>query len=117
MFAISILGVIAVLFLPIILPNIFHGIHTAHIFLHIGGISLATFLTVSAAYAYVKIRTKKLVITTLAFSLFVVSEIITVIDVTWPYTFYLGNVTLEQISHMLIIAMLGTFSIGIFRKD
>ena len=117
MFVVSILGVIAVLFLPIILPNIFHGIHTAHIFLHIGGISLATFLTVSAAYAYVKIRTKKLVITTIAFSLFVASEIITVIDVTWPYTFYLGNITMEEISHMLIIAMLGTFSIGIFRKE
>ena len=117
MFAVSVFGVIAVLFLPIILPNIFHGVHTAHIFLHIGGISLATFLTISAAYAYAKIKTKKLIITTIAFSLFVVSEIITVIDVTWPYTFYLGNVTMEQIGHMLIIGMLGIFSIGIFRKD
>ena len=117
MFTITILAVIGILFLPIIVPNLFHGLHTAHIFLHIAGISLATFLTISAAYAYVKIKTRKLIITTIAFSLFVVSEIINIIDVTWPYTFYLGNVTMEQISHMLIIGMLGIFSIGVFRRD
>ena len=117
MFVASILAVIGILFLPIIVPNIFHGYHTAHIFLHIGGIALATFLTVSAAFAYAKIRTKKLKITTVAFSLFVASEIIKIVDVTWPYTFYLGTVTLEQISHMLIIGMLGIFSIGVFRRD
>jgi hypothetical protein len=117
MFVASILAVIGILFLPIILPNIFHGYHTAHIFLHIGGIAVATFLTVSVAYAYAKIRTKKLAITCIAFSLFVVSEIIKIVDVTWPYTFYLGNITMEQISHMLIICMLGIFSIGVFRKD
>jgi len=117
MFAVSILAVIAILFLPIIVPNIFHGYHTAHIFLHIAGISLATFLTISAAYAYVKIRTRRLAITTVAFSLFVVSEIIKIFDVTWPYTFYLGTITMEQISHMLLISMLGIFAIGVFRKD
>lgn len=117
MFAASVLAVIGILFLPIILPNIFHGLHIAHIFLHIAGISLATFLTISAAYAYVKIKTKKLMITTIAFSLFIVSEIITIINVTWPYTFYLGDITMEQISHMLIIGMLGVLSIGVFRRD
>lgn len=117
MFVASILAVIGILFLPIILPNIFHGFHIAHIFLHIGGIVLATFLTVSAAFAYSKIKTRKLIITTVAFSLFVISEIIKIIDVTWPYTFYFGNVTMEQISHMLIIGMLGIFSIGVFRRD
>jgi hypothetical protein len=117
MFVVSILGVIGILFLPVILPNIFHGYHTAHIFLHIGGIAVATFLTISAAYAYAKIRTKKLATTSVAFSLFVVSEIIKIVDVTWPYTFYLGSITMEQISHMIIIGMLGIFSIGVFRRD
>ncbi len=117
MFVVSILAVIGILFLPIIVPNIFHGYHTAHIFLHISGITLSTFLTVSAAYAYAKIKTRKLAITSIAFSLFVVSEIIKIVDVTWPYTFYLGSITMEQISHMLIIGMLGIFSIGVFRRD
>jgi len=117
MFAVSVLAVIGILFLPIIIPNIFHGLHIAHISLHIIGISLATFLTISTAYAYAKIRTRKLAITMIAFSLFVVSEIIKIVDVTWPYTFYLGTITMEQISHMLIIGMLGIFSIGVFRRD
>jgi hypothetical protein len=117
MFVACVLVVIGVLFLPIILPNIFHGMHIAHIFLHIGGITMAVFLTVSTFYAYVKIRTTRLAITALAFSLFVASEIIKVIDVTWPYTFYVGSASLEYISHMFIIGMLATLSIGIFRKD
>jgi hypothetical protein len=117
MFVACVLAVIGVLFLPIILPNIFHGMHIAHIFLHIGGITMAVFLTVSTFYAYVKIRTTRLAITALAFSLFVASEIIKVIDVTWPYTFYVGSASLEYISHMFIIGMLATFSIGVFRKD
>jgi hypothetical protein len=117
LFAACVLAVIGVLFLPIILPNIFHGIHIAHIFLHIGGITLAVFLTVSTAYAYAKIRTKRLGITALAFSLFVASEVIKVIDVTWPFTFYVGTASLEYISHMFIIGMLATFSIGVFRRD
>jgi hypothetical protein len=117
MFVACVLAVIGVLFLPIILPNIFHGMHIAHIFLHIGGITMAVFLTVSTFYAYVKIRTTRLAITALAFSLFVASEIIKVIDVTWPYTFYVGSSSLEYISHMFIIGMLATFSIGVFRKD
>ncbi len=117
MFVVSVLAVIGILFLPIIIPNIFHGFHIAHISLHIAGISLATFLTISAAYAYTKIKTRKLAITAIAFSMFVVSEIIKIIDVTWPYTFYFGTITMEQISHMLIIGMLGIFSIGVFRRD
>lgn len=117
MFVVSILAVMGVLFLPIIVPNLFHGLHIAHISLHVIGISLATFLTVSASYAYAKIKTRKLAITTVAFSLFVTSEIIKIVDVTWPYTFYLGTITMEQISHMLIIGMLGIFSIGVFRRD
>jgi len=117
MFVVCILGVLAILFLPIIIPNVFHGFHIAHISLHIVGISLAIFLTISTVYAYVKIRTRKIAITAIAFSLFVASEIIKIIDVTWPYTFYLGNITMEQISHMLIIGMLGIFSIGVFRRE
>lgn len=117
MFVVSVLAVIGILFLPIIIPNIFHGFHIAHISLHIVGISLAAFLTVSAAYAYAKIKTRKLAITSIAFSMFVASEIIKIVDVTWPYTFYFGTITMEQISHMLIIGMLGIFSIGVFRRD
>jgi hypothetical protein len=37
--------------------------------------------------------------------------------VTWPFTFYLGNITMLEISHLLIIGMLGIFSIGVFRRD
>jgi hypothetical protein len=108
---------IGIMLLPVILPNLFHGFHIAHIGLHIAGLSLAIFLTISTLYAYVKIRTKRLATAALAFSMFIGAEVISIIDVTWPYTFYLDVISLREINHLLLIGMLGIFSIGVFRRD
>lgn len=117
LFIISIFAAIGIMLLPVILPNLFHGFHMAHIGMHIAGLALAIFLTVSTLYAYVKIRTKRLAIATVAFSLFIGAEIFSIIEVAWPYTFYLDRITMSEISHMLIIGMLGIFSIGVFKRD
>ncbi len=103
--------------LPVILPNMFHGLHMAHISLHIAGLALAIFLTISTLYAYAKIKTQRLAIAAIAFSMFIGAEIFSIIEVTWPYTFYLDRVSMLEISHLLIIGMLGIFSIGVFRRD
>lgn len=117
LFIISILAAIAMMMLPVILPNLFHGLHMAHIGMHIAGLALAIFLTISTLYAYVKIRTKRLATATIAFSMFIGAEIFSIIEVAWPYTFYLDRITMSEISHMLIIGMLGIFSIGVFKRD
>ncbi|WP_268542974.1 hypothetical protein [Candidatus Nitrosotenuis cloacae] len=117
LFIISIFAAIGMMLLPVILPNLFHGFHMAHISLHIAGLALAIFLTISTLYAYVKIRTKRLATATIAFSMFIGAEIFSIIEVAWPYTFYLDRITMSEISHMLIIGMLGIFSIGVFKRD
>lgn len=117
LFAISIFAAIGIMLLPVILPNLFHGFHMAHIGMHIAGMALAIFLTISTLYAYVKIRTKRLATAAIAFSMFIGAEVFSIIEVTWPYTFYLDRITMSEISHMLIIGMLGIFSIGVFRRD
>jgi hypothetical protein len=117
LFGTVILSVIGILIAPIILPNLFHGTHIVHIGLHIGGIVAALFLTMVTVIAYAKMRTKRLGFTAVAFSFFIVAEIISLIDITWPFTFYLGDITLREIEHILIISMLGIFTLAVFRND
>jgi len=117
LFAAVILSVIGILIAPIILPNLFHGTHIVHIGLHIGGMVAAIFLTMVTIVAYAKMRTKRLGFTALAFSFFIAAEVMALIDITWPFTFYLGDITLREIEHILIISMLGIFTLAVFRND
>ncbi len=117
LFGSVILAVIGILIAPIILPNLFHGTHIAHIGLHIGGMVTAIFLTMVTIVAYTKMRTKRLLFTAVAFSFFISAEVISLIDITWPFTFYLGQLSLREIEHILIISMLGIFTLAVFRND
>jgi len=117
LFAAVILSVIGILIAPIILPNLFHGTHIVHIGLHIGGMVAAIFLTMVTIVAYAKMRTKRLGFTALAFSFFIAAEVMALVDITWPFTFYLGDITLREIEHILIISMLGIFTLAVFRND
>jgi hypothetical protein len=117
LFATVILSVIAILIAPIIVPNLFHGSHILHIGLHIGGMIAAIFLTMVTVIAYVKMRTKRLGLTAIAFSFFIAAEIISLIDITWPFTFYFGDIQMREIEHILIISMLGIFTLAVFRND
>jgi hypothetical protein len=117
LFGIVIFSIIGILITPIILPNLFHGTHMAHITLHIAGMITASFLTMVTIFAYVKMRTRRLFFTFLAFSFFIAAESIALLDITWPFTFYLGQLALREIEHMLIISMLGIFTLAVFRSD
>lgn len=108
------MGILAI---PIILPHIFHGYHTFHIILHVGGIVLATFLTVLSILAYTRLRTKKLLFTSLGFAVLIASESITLIDTTWPFVYDIGSVSLLAVSHFLMITTMGLLAYGVFRND
>jgi len=117
LFAIIIFTVIGVLAIPVILPHVFHKFQVFHILLHLSGISIASFLTIISALAYTRIRTRKLLFTMIAFLLFAVSEIFSVIDAAWQYTYYLGYISADEIGHVLALCTLGMFAISVFRKD
>lgn len=106
-----------ILALPIILPHVLHGFHIAHILLHIGGIILAVFITILAVFAYSKLKTKRLMITTFAFCFFVSAESVLLIDATWPTIYDFNNVSLLEVGHLLTICTLGMLSLGVFRND
>jgi hypothetical protein len=117
LFSIVVAGVIAILAMPIIVPHLLHGYHLAHIFLHVGGITLAVFIAVLAGFAYYRLRTKRLLLSAIAFANFIAAEVVLLVDATWPFVFYVGGMTLPEIGHLLTFITLGLLALGVFRND
>ena len=117
LFSIVVAGVIAILAIPIIVPHLLHGYHLAHIFLHVGGITLAVFISVLAGFAYSRLRTKRLLLSAIAFINFIAAEVVLLIDATWPSIFDVGDMTLPEVGHLLTFITLGLLALGVFRND
>jgi hypothetical protein len=117
LFSIVVTGVIAILALPVILPHLLHGLHIVHIFLHIGGITLAVFITLLATMAYLRLKTKRLLLSAIAFGNFIAAEAILIVDATWPNIYDLGELPLLEVGHLLTFTTLGLLAIGVFRND
>ena len=117
LFSLVVTGIVAILALPIIIPHLLHGFHIAHIFLHVGGITLAVFITILACFAYASIRTKRLLLSTIAFVNFIAAETVLLVDATWPSYYDLGAIPLLEVGHLLTFATLGLLALGVFRND
>ncbi|MGD8299418.1 MAG: hypothetical protein PVG23_00800 [Nitrosopumilaceae archaeon] len=117
MFSIVVAGVVGILSAPVILPHFFHGYHMAHIALHVGGITLAAFLSVLSIVAFLKLRTKRLLFTAIAFGIFIAAETVLVVDATWPLVYDIYGVSLLEVGHLLTFSTLGVLAMGVFRND
>ena len=117
LFSVVVTGVIAILALPIIIPHLFHGYHLAHIFLHIGGITLAVFISTLAISAYVRLRTKRLLLSAIAFTTFIGAESALLVDSSYPNVFDFGILPLNEVGHLLTFITLGLLALGVFRND
>ena len=117
LFSIVVAGVVAILAIPIIIPHLLHGFHIAHIFLHVGGITLAVFISILAAIAYYRLRTKRLLLSAVAFGNFICAEAVYLVDTTWPSVYDLGDMPLTEIGHLLTFVTLGLLALGVFRND
>ena len=117
LFSIIVTGIVAILALPVIMPHLLHGFHIAHIFLHIGGITLAVFISTLAIIAYFKLKTKRLLLSAIAFGNFIAAETVLLIDATWPSIYDLGDMPLLEVGHLLTFSTLGLLAIGVFRND
>ena len=117
LFSIIVTGVVAILALPIIIPHLLHGYHLVHIFLHIGGITLAAFISVLARIAYYRLRTKRLLLSAVAFTNFIAAEVVLLVDATWPNIYDLSELSLSEVGHLLTFITLGLLALGVFRND
>ena len=117
LFSIVVAGVIGILAIPIIIPHMLHGFHLAHIFLHIGGITLAVFISTLALAAYFRLKTKRLLLSAIAFTTFIGAEAALLVDSTWPNIFDIGLMPLNEVGHLLTFITLGLLALGVFRND
>lgn len=117
LFSIVVATVVGILATPVILPHVFHGYHIVHIMLHVGGTTLASFLTVLGVLAYMRLRTRRLLFTAVAFGVFILAEVVSLLEATWPTVYNLASVSLLEVGHLLMILSLGLLAIGVFRND
>ena len=117
LFSIIVASIVGILALPVIIPHLLHGYHLMHIFLHVGGITLAVFISFLATLAYLRLRTKRLLLSAIAFSNFVAAEIVLLVDATWPMIFDIQYMPLLEVGHLLTFTTLGILAIGVFRND
>lgn len=115
--SIIIFSLIGALSIPVILPHLLQSFTLFHVLLHISGLGFAIFLSVVAVVAYSRVRTRRLLFTMIAFSSFVVSETFSLIDAAWPFQYYLGNFSPEEVGHLLIFFTLLMFALSVFRRD
>ena len=117
LFSIIVASVVGILALPVIIPHLLHGFHIAHIFLHVGGITLAVFISILATLAYLRLKTKRLLLSAIAFSNFIAAEAVMLVDATWPMIYDFEYMPLLEIGHLLTFITLGVLAIGVFRND
>lgn len=115
--SIIIFSLIAALSIPVILPHIFQQFELFHILLHISGIGFASFLTAVAVLAYQKVKTRRLLFTTIAFGTFILSEIFSFIDAAWESKYYFWTVSSSEIGHLVMFITLLMFAMSVFRRD
>ena len=111
-----IIAVVSAVSLPVLLPHIYHGNHIYHLLLHTAGIILSVFLAILSVNSYYRLRTKKMMITTIAFLIFSAAEIVQLINATETHVYYFFE-SPQEIAHLMMLGMIGLFAIAIFRKD
>ena len=111
-----ILVVVGSLAIPVLLPHVYHGSHIYHLLLHTAGIVFSVFLAILSVNAYYKMRTKKMIITTIAFMVFTAAEIVQLLDATKTHVYNILE-SPSEIAHLMMLAMIGLLALAIFRRD
>lgn len=116
-FSIAALGIALTLSIPVVFPQMLHGFHMAHILLHTGGVILALFITTLAVFAYRRLRTRRLLFTTVAFANFILTESVLLVYAINPEAVDLGETSILEVGHLLTFITLGLLALGVLRND
>ena len=111
-----ILGVVGTLSVPVLWPHVYHGAHIYHLLLHTAGIVLSVFLAILSVNAYYKMRTKKMIITTVAFMVFTGAELVQLMDATKTHVYNILE-SPSEIAHLMMLGIIGLLALAIFRRD
>lgn len=116
-FLIAVLGIALTLSVPVAFPELMHGFHAAHILLHTGGMILALFITILAALSYRMLRSRRLLLTTIAFANFMFTELLLLVYALDSGIINLRETHISEIGHLLTFVTLGLLALGVLRND
>ena len=91
--------------------------YTGHVLLHAGGLTIATFITALAVLAYRMTHSRRLLLTTIAFVNFMLTETLLLIWALDSTIVSLGNIHSWELGHLLMFITLGLLALGVLRND
>lgn len=94
-----------------------HGFHAAHVLLHSGGVILALFITALAVASYRVLRSRRLLLTTVAFANFMFAEALLLAYALEPSILNLGDAHISEVGHLMMFVTLGLLALGVLRND
>ena len=74
-------------------------------------------MTVLSIMAYFRLKTKRLLFTSIAFGIFIIAEVVLMVDATWPTLYDFDILTLLEVGHLMTFITLGLLALGVFRND
>ncbi len=116
-FLIAVLAIALTLSIPVIFPEMLHGFHMAHILLHTGGMILSLFITILAVHSYRLIRSRRLLLTSIAFGNFVFTETLLLTNALNSGIINSKDIHISEVGHLLMFVTLGLLALGVLRND
>ncbi len=107
-------AVLAVLFVPVILPNITDTSVIYHLLLHVASVIIAIFLGVVSILAFLRNGKQRLLFMTFGFLSLSIIEVIYLIHSTANTQDLVIPIVDIELSHLIFLIMLTFFGIGIF---
>jgi hypothetical protein len=110
-------SVIAILWIPVILPHITHPTMIYHIFLHAISVIIALFLSTVSILAYKRTSSLRLLFMTLGFCLLAGIEFLYLFHATVNMPEVIIPIVDIELSHIVLLIMLTLFGIGVLKVN
>ncbi len=117
LFAVVAAGVLSVMAVPVILPHISDTSMIYHLLLHVISLIIAIFLGLVSILAYLRNGRSRLLFMMFGFLLLSIIEATYLFDVTSKIEDIVIPIVDIELSHVIFLAMLTLFGIGIFRVN
>jgi hypothetical protein len=117
LFLVLSLSVSSIIAYPFLVPHLSHPSMSYHILIHMISLDFAIFLTTISIISYQKVKSKKLLLTSLSFLSLLVIEIIYLLQASHIIMIFQIPLIEVEFSHILLLFMLVLFACGVLKTD
>lgn len=111
------LSLSSIIVYPLLVPHLIHPSMVYHILIHILSLDISIFLTVISFISYKKLRSKRLLLTSLSFMFLVVIEVMYLLQAGQLMSvLYIPLIEID-FSHILLTCMIVLFAWGVLKVD